>query len=90
VPAAARSTKGAGSKGEHTLGIVLLDCGHPDVVVIHPGKSLARILKHVEWECPDTGSAVTATRVLAVLSEADYEDLTDEEIDLLVSSGAAS
>jgi hypothetical protein len=51
----------------HTIGIVLLGCGHPAVVVIHPGKSLARILKRYDWECPDTGVTVTATRVLAVL-----------------------
>jgi len=93
VPAAARSTNGsggAGSKGEHTIGVVLLGCGHPAVVVIHPGRSIAGTIKRYEWECPDTGATVTATRVLAVLSEAEYENLGQDAFDLLVSSGAAS
>jgi hypothetical protein len=92
VPAAARRTGsgGAGSKGEHTFGVVLLSCGHPAVVVVHPGKSLARIVKQYDWECPDTGATATATRVLAVLSEAKYENLGQEAFDLLVSTGAAS
>ena len=72
------------------LGVVLLGCGHPAAVVIHPGKSLARILKQVEWECPDTGATVTATRVLAVLSEAEWENLDQEAFDLIVSAGTAS
>jgi hypothetical protein len=93
VPAAARSTNGAGgvrAKREHTFGVVLLSCGHPEVVVLHPGRSLTAILKRSEWECPDTGAAVTATRVLTVLSEAEWENLTDESIELLVSTQAAS
>ena len=74
VPAATRNPNGSeGSRREHTLGVVLLSCGHPAVVVVHPGKSLPLILKQVEWECPDTGATVTATRVLAVLSEAEWE-----------------
>jgi hypothetical protein len=44
----------------------------------------------MKWECPDTGATVTATQVLTVLSEADWENLTDQEVDLLVSTGAAS
>jgi hypothetical protein len=59
-------------------------------VVIHPGKSLAAALKRYEWECPDTGATVTATRVLKVLSEAEYENMGQEAFDLLVSTGAAS
>jgi hypothetical protein len=93
VPAAARSTNdsgGAGSKGEHTFGVVLLGCGHPAVVVIHPGRSISATLKRYEWECPDTGATVTATRVLTVLSEAAYENMGQEAFDLLVSTGAAS
>jgi hypothetical protein len=92
VPAAARSTNGfgvAGSKGEHTFGIVLLSCGHPAVVVIHPGRSIAATLKPYEWECPDTGATVTPTRVMRVLSEAEYGNLSQEDFDLLVSSRAA-
>ncbi|MGO9197346.1 MAG: hypothetical protein ACLQK4_09485 [Acidimicrobiales bacterium] len=80
VPASARTR-------EHTFGIVLLSCGHPDAVVIHPGKSLARILKQVEWECPDTGTPVTASRVVTVLSQEEWEQLTEEAIDELVSAG---
>ena len=92
VPAAARSandSRGTGSKGEHTFGVVLLGCGHPDVVVIHPGRSIAATLKQYDWECPDSAATVTATRVLAVLSEAEYENLGQEAFDLLVSSAAA-
>jgi len=90
VPAAARNPNGSGSRREHTFGIILLSCGHPAVVVVHPGRSIAATLKRYEWECPDTGATVTATRVLAVLSEAEYENLGQEAFDLLVSSGAAS
>ena len=93
VPAAARSTNDSGvasSKGEHTFGVVLLSCGHPAVVIIHPGRSIAATLKRYEWECPDTGATVTATRVLTVLSEAAYENMGQEAFDLLVSTGAAS
>jgi hypothetical protein len=93
VPAAARNQIGSGPAGstrKHTFGIVLLDCGHPAVVVIHPGRSIAATLKGYDWECPDSGATVTATRVLTVLSEAEYENLGQEAFDLLVSSGAAS
>ena len=38
----------------------------------------------------DTGATVTATRVLAVLSEAEYENQGQKAFDLLVSAGAAS
>jgi hypothetical protein len=93
VPAAARNPNRSGDTGlapAHTIGIVLLGCGHPAVVVIHPGKSLAAALKRYEWECPDSGATVTATQVLAVLSEAEYENLGQEAFDLLVSTEAAS
>jgi hypothetical protein len=93
VPAAARSTNGfgvAGSKGEHTFGVVLLSCGHPAVVVVHPCRSIIATLKRYEWECPDSGATVAPTRVLSVLSEAEYESMGQEEFDLLVSTGAAS
>jgi hypothetical protein len=93
VPAAARNPNGFGvarSSREHTFGVVLLSCGHPAVVVIHPGRSIAATLKRYDWECPDTGATVAPTRVLAVLSEAQYENLGQEAFDLLVSSGAAS
>jgi hypothetical protein len=80
----------AGSKGEHAFGVVLLSCGHPDVVVVHPGKSIAATLKRYDWECPDSGATATATRVLTVLSEAAYENMGQEAFDLLVSTGAAS
>jgi len=59
-------------------------------VVVHPGRSIAATLKSYEWECPDSGATVTATRVLAVLSEAAYENMGQEAFDLLVSTGAAS
>ena len=93
VSASARNPNGSvhvGSKGEHTFGVVLLSCGHPAVVVIHPGRSIAATLKQYSWECPDTGATVTATRVLTVLSEAAYENMGQEAFDLLVSTGAAS
>ena len=90
VPASARNPNGSGSSREHTFGIVLLSCGHPAVVVIHPGKSVAATIKRYDWECPDTGATVAAARVLAVLSEADYENLGQEAFDLLVSNGAAT
>jgi hypothetical protein len=78
VPAAARNPNGSGHVGstrEHTFGVVVLSCGHPAVMSIHPGKSVAATLKRYEWECPDTGATVTATRVLKVLSEAAYENM---------------
>jgi hypothetical protein len=59
-------------------------------VVVHPGRSIARILKRYDWQCPETGATVTATRVLKVLSEAEYENMGQEAFDLLVSTGAAS
>jgi hypothetical protein len=93
VPATARNANGSGHAGstqEHTLGVVLLSCGHPAVVVIHPGKSIAATLKRYDWECPDSGATVTPTRVLRVLSEAEYESMGQEAFDLLVSTGAAS
>jgi hypothetical protein len=79
----------AGSTQEHTFGVVLLGCGHPAVVVVHPGKSTAATLKRYEWECLDSGATVTPARVLRVLSEAEYESMGQEEFDLLVSTGAA-
>ena len=72
------------------MGVVLLSCGHPAVVVVHPGRSIAATLNRYEWECPDSGATVTVTRVLSVLSEAEYENMGQEEFDLLVSTGAAS
>ena len=93
VPATARNRNGSGyarSTREHTLGVVLLSCGHPAVVIIHPGKSISATLKRYDWECPDSGATVTPTRVLAVLSEAEYENLGQEAFDQLISSGAAS
>jgi hypothetical protein len=92
VPAAARnpSGSGSGSMREHTFGVVLLSCGHPAVVVVHPGRSIAATLKRYDWECPHTGTTVIATRVLAVLSENEWENLTDEDVDLLVATAAAS
>jgi hypothetical protein len=92
VPAVTRSTNGSGDAGstqEHTFCVVLLSCGHPAVVVIHPGRSIAATLKRYEWECPDTGATVTPTRVMRVLSEAEYGNLSQEDFDLLVSSRAA-
>jgi hypothetical protein len=59
-------------------------------VIIHPGKSISATLKRYDWECPDSGATVTPTRVLAVLSEAEYENLGQEAFDQLISSGAAS
>lgn len=88
VPAAARNPNGSGSRREHTFGVVLLSCGHPAVVVIHPGRSIAATLKRYDWECPDTRATVTATRVLTVLSGADYENMGQEAFDLLVATGA--
>ncbi len=90
VPAAARNPNGSGSRREHTIGVVLLCCGHPAVVVIHPGRLILAALKRYDWECPDSGATVTATRMLMVLSEAEYENLTDEDVELLVSTAAAS
>lgn len=93
VPAAARSTNGSGvarPRGEHSIGIVLLSCGHPAVVVVHPGKSIAVTLKRYEWECPASGATVTPTWVLTVLSEAAYENMGQQAFDLLVSTKAGS
>jgi hypothetical protein len=59
-------------------------------VVVHPGRSIASTLKRCEWECPDTGASVAVTRVLAVLSEAEYENLTNDELGELVSAAAVS
>jgi hypothetical protein len=93
VPADARSINrlgATGSRGEHSFGIVLLGCGHPAAVVIHPGRSITATLKRYEWECPDSGTTVSARRVLAVLSEAEWENMTDEAVQLLVSTRAVS
>ena len=91
VPASAWNPNGrGGSTREHTISVVLLSCGHPTVVVVHPGRSIAAILKRYDWECSDTGATVTATRVLRLFSEAEWENVTDQDIDLLVSTGAAS
>jgi hypothetical protein len=81
VPAAAGNLNGSGSRREHTFGVVLLSCGHPAVVIIHPGRSVAATIKRYDWECPDTSASVTATRVLAVLSQAEYENLGQEAFD---------
>jgi hypothetical protein len=59
-------------------------------VVVHPGRSISATLKRYEWECPDTGATVTAEQVLAVVSEAEWKNMTDEAIDLLVSAQSAS
>jgi len=59
-------------------------------VIIHPGRSIATTLKRYDWECPDSGATITATRVLTVLSEAAYENMGQEAFDLFVSTGAAS
>jgi hypothetical protein len=88
VPAAVRSSNSSriiGSAEEHTFGVVLLSCGHPAFVIIHPGRSIAATLKRYEWECPDTGATVTPARVLRVLPEAEYESMGQEELDLLIS-----
>jgi hypothetical protein len=63
---------------------------HPAVVVVHPGRSIAATLKRYEWECPDSGATVAPTRVLRVLSEAEWENTSQEAFDLLVSTGATS
>jgi hypothetical protein len=93
VPAAVRNPNGfsrGGSTREHSIGVVLLSCGHPAAVVVHPGRTIAATLKRHDWECPDTGATVTATRVLRLFSEAEWENVTDQDIDLLVPTGAAS
>jgi hypothetical protein len=68
----------------------LLSCGHLAVVIIHPGKSIAATLKRYDWECPDTGATVTSTRMLTVLSDTEFENLTDEDFGLLLSTAVAS
>jgi hypothetical protein len=93
VAAVASSAYGsgvAGSKGEHTFGVVLLSCGHSAVAIVHPGRSLSATLKRYDWECPESGATVTPTRVLRVLSESEYESMGQEAFDLLVSIGLAS
>lgn len=77
VAVAARNPNGSATRStrEHTLGIVLLSCGHPAVVMIHPVRSIGATLRRYDWECPDTGAIVTAKRVLTVLSEAEYKNL---------------
>jgi hypothetical protein len=75
---------------EHTISVVLLSCGHPAVVITHPGRSIAATLKRYDWECPDTDATVTATRMLRLFSEAEWENVTDQDMDLLVSTAAAS
>lgn len=89
VPTAARTPGGHTGLSEHTFGVLLLGCGHLSVVVIHPGKSLARLLKRAEWECPDTGAPVESTRVVAVLSETEWDAMTEEAFDRLVSEWRA-
>ncbi len=86
VPAA--SWRDAASEQAHTIGLVLLSCGHPEAVIIHPGKSVTATLKKYDWECPNTSTAAAVARVLAVLSVAEFENLTDDALDTLVSTGA--
>ncbi|MGA3354692.1 MAG: hypothetical protein ABSD85_16155 [Acidimicrobiales bacterium] len=93
IPGAARSAYGsgvAGPKGEHSFGVVLLSCGHHAVAIVHPGRSLSATLKRYDWECPESGATVAPTRVLRVLSEAEWENMDQEAFDWLVSIGAAS
>jgi DNA-directed RNA polymerase subunit RPC12/RpoP len=94
VPAAARNPNGSGRTGstrEHTLGIVPLGCGHPAVVVVHPGRSLAATLKRYEWECPDTPAPPSRRcRCWQCSREVEYENLGQEAFDMLVSRGVAS
>ena len=92
VTAAARHPNESGHVGstrEHTFGVVLLSCGHPAVVIFIRASRLPP---------PSSGTTGSARipeppslrrRVLAVLSENEWEKLTDEDVELLVSSAAA-
>lgn len=87
--ATAAGRNGASAGGEHRLGLVLLDCGHPEVVVLHPGRTLRGTLKLCDFECPDTNTAVAVRRTLAVLSEQEWAALTDADVDALVEAASA-
>ncbi len=77
TPAKARST-------EHTLVLVQLECGHPDVVVVHPGKSIATEVRSTEWECE--GVTVRASREIARFSGSEWNKLSTEQVVALVKA----
>ncbi len=81
VPAALRSTR-----SEHTVAFVLLDCGHPETVIVHPGTSVRAAIGRCEWECPDTDDDAKVVRVLAVLSEHEWSELNEERLNELLEA----
>ena len=75
-----------GSREEHQIALVMLDCGHPEIVVVHPGKSLRGSVAEEEWECPETGTVVKASSIVAVFSGTEWEELSAARIDELLGA----
>lgn len=72
---------------EHAFALFLLDCGHAEAVVVHPGRSVQSSISACDYECPDTRADAKPVRILAVLSAAEWNELTDEQVLALVSRG---
>ncbi|MGA3354875.1 MAG: hypothetical protein ABSD85_17085 [Acidimicrobiales bacterium] len=81
VPSSLRHTK-----QEHTFALFVLDCGHVEAAVVHPGRSVRSCIRARDYECPDTKADAKPVRVLAVLSETEWVGLTDEQLSELVAS----
>ena len=87
VPAEVRRANGwsgADAAREHTLALLLLECGHAEALVIHPGKSVISEARGYYWTCPDTGADVEAARVITQLSETEWNALDDDGLRRLV------
>jgi hypothetical protein len=65
---------------EHTFALFELDCGHVEATVVHPGRSVRSSIRAWDYECPDTRAEAKPVRVHAVLSEAEWNNLTEAQI----------
>jgi len=89
VPIDVRSTNGwsrADPAREQTMALLLLECGHAEALVIHPGKSVISEARGYYWTCPDTGADVEAARVIAQLSETEWNALDEDGLRRLVEA----
>jgi len=80
----AHASSGAEPKREHTVALLLLECGHAEMVIVHPGRSVRSEAFSYSWTCPDTGADVEAARVIAQLSETEWNALDDDGLRRLV------
>ena len=76
---------------EHRVALVRLTCGHPDAVVIHPGRSVRSMTSNLGFTCPDSRTTTAKVeRVLAVFSESEWSELGEEQVSLLVEASRYS